>query len=345
MKDSWLFSIILIVLCTLGGCASVKQQTQSVNHRTSKHYYTSSFPSRDVSKQLQKIQKSVKRISSQAVYTMYSFKSQAVTMKMIQKAGSLDSLQTIKTSVHHGRTGTAVCILKNNKYAAFITANHILAFPDTLIAYRHGKHIPEKKYIASIGIKKKQQNYLIMAAAISPVRILAEDNIQDIALLTVSGPHIKAAHPLPVSVGQAKRLRVGTFVYILGYPLGAPMVTRAIVSDPNYDNRNGFLSDAVYNHGISGGLIIASKNNFRNFQWVGMAVSASATQQLYLVPDPSKIGSYWNHELYTDSIYISKKMTINYGFTESTPTEQIMAFLYGQTEKLQKLGLHVKNMY
>lgn len=152
------------------------------------------------------------------------------------------------------------------------------------------------------------------------------------------------ALPLQIPAGNAKRLRLGSFVYVLGYPLGAPMVTRAIVSAPNYNSLGGFLTDAVFNHGISGGLIIASDDNFRSFQWVGMATAASATQHVYLVPDPSKTESYWNHEVYTDTIYISKKRTINYGLTESTPIEEIMSFLSSHAGKLQNKGLYLKNM-
>jgi hypothetical protein len=345
VKKICLLSVILFALCALDGCASMKQQERPAAHGTDKKYYTSSFPTRDVSAQLQKIQQSVKRITSHASYTMYHFTSPAITIKTIQEAGNPGRLPSIKSTVHHNRAGTAVCILRNNDYAAFVTADHILAFPDTLIAYRHGKHIPENKFIETMGIKKKQQNYLIMAAKISPIHILAEDKIRDIALLTTSGANNKLAPPLPISAGKARRLRLGSFVYVLGYPLGAPMVTRGIVSDPNYNSLGGFLTDAIYNHGISGGLIIASNDNFHSFHWVGMATAASATQHFYLVPNPSKNGSYWNREVYTDTVYISKKQTINYGLTESTPIGQIMTFLKGQERKLKELGLHLKNMH
>jgi hypothetical protein len=344
MKLARFFAVILFALGVLGGCASVKKQEKPVNHRNNSDYYTSSFPTRDVSTRLQKIQQSVKRITSQAAYTMYSFENPTITMKTIRGGGGPGRLPSTKSTVHHGRAGTAVCILKNKKYSAFVTADHILAFPDTLIAYRHGKHIPKHKFVASLSIKQKQVNYLNMGAKISPVQVLAEDKVRDVALLTAKGPNIKLALPLPIPAGNARRLRLGSFIYVLGYPLGAPMVTSGIVSDPDYNSLGGFLTDAIYNHGISGGLIIASKNRYRNFQWVGMATAASATQHRYLVPAPSKIGTYWNREVYTDSIYISKEQTINYGLTESTPVGQIMIFLKGQAGKLKKLGLHLKNM-
>jgi hypothetical protein len=344
MKLACFFAVILFALGALDGCASVNQQEKSVNHRNNSDYYTSSFPTRDVSTRLQKIQQSIKHITSQAAYTMYSFKNATITMKTIREAGGPGHLPSTKSTVHHGRAGTAVCILKNEKYSAFVTADHILAFPDTLIAYRRGKHIPKNKFVATLGIKKKQVNFLNMAAKITPVRILAEDKVRDVALLSASEPNIKVALPLPIPAGNARRLRLGSFIFVLGYPLGAPMVTSGIVSDPDYNSLGGFLTDAIYNHGISGGLIIASNDRYRSFQWVGMATAASATQHRYLVPEPSKIGTYWNHEVYTDSIYISKEQTINYGLTESTPVGQIMIFLKGQARKLKKLGLHLKNM-
>jgi hypothetical protein len=122
------------------------------------------------------------------------------------------------------------------------------------------------------------------------------------------------------------------------------MVTCGIVSAPDYNGRGAFLTDALFNHGISGGLIIASRNNFRSFEWVGMAVTASASEYRFLVPDPSRSEKYETMEAYTDTAYISQQRLINYGVTQATPIEQILEFLFRNEDELQKLGLSVTDI-
>lgn len=334
----------IFILTVVSSCTSIKTHQRDIIPSSPNTSYSSSFPTKNVSAKLQQIQKSIQQVTAEAVYKMYHFKNRFVTRQMIRQAGGPDSLAARQSLYHNNKAGTAICILNNGSHAIFVTAAHILANPDTLISYRHGKNIPEGKYIATMGIKKGQRNYLMKGAKISLVHTLVKNAGKDLALFETSNDVIKSIPPISISIGNAKQLEVGSFIYILGYPLGISVVTRGIVSEPNYDTRGSFLTDAVSNHGISGGMIIATNDNFHSFEWVGMAVSALSTQRLYLVPEPSKKGIYWNHEAYTDTVYIAKKRRINYGLMDAIPINKIVSFLYFNANKINKYGLSIKNL-
>ncbi len=335
-------------LIGLSSCASSNQQNRTVNVPAGvkeSSSYTSSFPSKDVSRQLSQIQKSVQRITSTVFYNTYFFDSGNITMQDIQEAANTEALASGKSTIDHSKAGTAISILQNGRFTTLVTAQHVLSFPDTIVVYREEKNIPKGTYVESIGVKKSQRSFLISDSEILSIDLLAEDPLRDIALIKVDrSENSSHAPPLPISTGKAQDMRLGSFLYVLGFPLGSPMITRGIVSAPNYDTRGSFLTDALFNKGISGGLIIASRNNFRSFEWVGMAVTASASEHRFLVPDPSRSEEYETMQAYTDTAYISQQRIINYGVTQATPIEQILEFLFRNEDELQKLGLSVTDL-
>jgi|AntRauTorckE6833_2_1112554.scaffolds.fasta_scaffold31985_2 hypothetical protein len=344
MRQVLIYIYIFTASLFIFGCVSSNQPAPYF--ATEKGQYTSSFPTRDVSTQLTSIQRSVLRITSTTIYTTYFFDDVDLTLEEIQKA-DLQEVASKKSTLDQSKAGTAVSILQNNRHIALLTAEHVLFSPDTLISYKQGKNVPQNKFLQSVGIKIKQRNYLHTYHNLLPLYVLAADKDEDLALIRVSVDNVENlidAPPIALKTGVARNLKVGSFLYVLGYPLGTPMVTRGIVSAPNYDNQGNFLTDALFNHGISGGLIVASRDNFNSFEWVGMSVQASASEQYYLVPDPAKQQAYQNFEVYTDTAFISKRNLINYGVTQATPIEKILRFLYKNEDKLKKFGLSSTNL-
>lgn len=343
MRQVLVYLCYLVLLTLLGSCASSNEST--LISTSEDGHYTSSFPTRDVSTQLTTIQQSVLRLTSTSIYVTYFFgDDDNLTLEMLYKA-NLNDLASDRSTIDQSKAGTAVSILQNDRHTALLTARHVLIAPDTLISYKRGTGIPANKFIRSAGIKIKQRNYLHTYNKLEEVDVLATNQSDDLALIKVDRPEDSFdAPPLPLNIGSAQNLKPGSFLYVFGYPLGSPMVTRGIVSAPNYDGRGTFLTDALFNHGISGGLIVASRDNFRSFDWVGMAATASASEQYFLVPDPSNQDRYSNFETYKDTIFVSQKKLINYGVTQATPIEKILKFLYRNEDDLDRLGLSVTDL-
>lgn len=320
-------------------CASSNQSQPYFDEE--KGYYTTAFPVRDVTSQLATIQQSVLRITSTSIYsTYYIDEKMDFTYEDLQNT-DIREITNHRSTIDQSKAGTAISILQNDRHTALITAAHVLDAPDTLISFRTGPNIPENKLIHSVGVKLKQRNYVHTYNTLKELDIIAVNRVNDIALIEIENNEDESfnAAPLRIQTGAAKRLRLGSFIYVMGFPLGSAMVTRGIISAPDYDEQGNFLTDALFNHGISGGMIMASRDNFKSLEWVGMSITAAASQQYFLVPNPISAQQYKNMEIYTDTAFVAQKSIINYGVTQALPIEKILLFLYSNEDKLNRLGL------
>lgn len=326
------------------GCASFSQPVDRSSRerppQKENSYYTSAYPTRDISTQLESIQRSVKRISSTAIYQTYYFDDQLITEDQL-KSNDIRGFASSSIARNESTAGTAFAIARNNRSIALLTCAHVIDFPDTLISYVEGPNVPENEFIQSITIRRNQTNLLHDLPNIGMFDILAQNDADDLALIEVNLREFNnlQAPPLPVKIGNPEQLRLGSNIMIMGYPKGYPMVTRGIVSDPNRSRDGDFLTDALFNQGISGGIILASRDNYASFEWIGMANTASAVKETGLVPDPTKEDAYEAFDLYTDSIFVQSKTRISYGITQAIPAQKIIRFLKSNERKLRRLGL------
>lgn len=331
---------LFITLCSLigfGGCTSTGE-TRTNTSTADQAYFTSSFPHRDISPQLSQIQPSIQRVTSTVFYEVYFFEDKNLTADQLQGTNIVE-LASRKSSIDQSKAGTAISILQNNRHTVLITARHVLTFPDTVIAYKKDNPSSDERYVASIGIKERQKSFLITTFQNFEVSKVAEDRIKDLALIEIPRKKANITPPLQICTGKARLLRLGSFLYVLGFPLGSPTVTRGIVSLPNYDGRQSFLTDALFNPGVSGGLIIASRNNYKSFEWVGMVLTASALDKQFLIPNPSDMEKYEHLEVYTGTPFVSNQKMINYGIANAQPIERIIEFIMQNDNKLSQFGL------
>jgi len=330
-------SLLCFFAILIYGCASSSQPIP--HYEEQQEHYTTAFPSKGISENLSNIQQSIQRIATTAVYSIYLFGNQEVTTEKLERS-DLDSLAVQTLHIDRSSAGTAISILQDDLHTVFITASHITEFPDTLISYKEGQDIPEHTYIQSISILADKNTYLFVDNSLVKVKILATNTTKDLALLKANRQLNEfKAPPLFLKTGSAKNLQLGSFVYTMGYPLGTPMVTTGIVSAPNYDSEGSFLMDALFNKGISGGIIIASQNDYESFDWVGMSSTASASNDYYLIPDPSKKQYYHDLDVYTDTVFVKEESTIHYGIARAIPIESILNFIFSNEKKLNSIGL------
>src|SRR5699024_5885613 len=172
----------------------------------------------------------------------------------------------------------------------------------------------------SISVKRRQSNLIFSPGNFSNFEVIANDPLSDLALITAEfKSEMNQGHnSLPLSMGRSEDMQIGSFLYILGFPKGFPMITRGLANNRGLEGRRFFITDALFNPGISGGLIIASNDRFNSFEWVGMARSATADREKILIPDPT-IDNYEERigTPYTDDIFIGRKNRISYGITQA----------------------------
>jgi len=340
MRTRWTFLSILwfsisIILASCGGSepAFIDEKPQK---RTK--YYTSAFPQRDISKELTKAKNAVLRIVSTGFYRSYSF-NRFVTLSDI-KTNNISKIASRRTNFEESTAGSSILLENIRDKHLLITCQHVVSFPDTVITYYDSENIPPETYIQSISIKQRQTNLIFKSNRLKSFEILATDSRSDLALLSASfdDQPQETEESLDMPIGENDRLQLGTFIYIIGFPKGYNIVTRGVVGDAGSQHDRFFVMDALFNPGVSGGLIIASRDNYRSFEWVGMARSASVDREDYLVPSPTLEDFGNTIEPYQDTVYVQQKNRISYGITQAVPMNRIRSFLSKHKDVIRKNG-------
>jgi len=226
-----------------------------------------------------------------------------------------------------------------------LTCNHIIDFPDTVFSF-YESNSSKEKYILCVSIKIKQMNQIGITEG-NNIEILAKDEKNDIAFLGKKITQTDENIPFfKYQCGESNDLEWGSFVYIIGYPMGFQMITRGIVSNPDKIKSGSFLIDAVFNRGFSGGLVLAIKDGVPNFELVGMAKSVPYKEENILIPENTNESfEYAPNSPYTGNIFVKSKKNLSYGITNSVTIETIKEFYKENKNKLLEKGYNLESFF
>ncbi|NIT56054.1 MAG: hypothetical protein GWN00_07385, partial [Aliifodinibius sp.] len=237
-------------------------------------------------KALVKVLNSVRLLNSTAYYESHAFSQEEALIE----ADIVDDIPFEKSSeqfvFQDFAVGTATIIYFRATRLAVLTCAHVIDFPDTLISYYDVTNVGDQRFIENISIKKKHTNNLTDLRYGDELKVLAIDRDLDLAIL---GKRFKSSQTRTVPVfnvplGTAKELTWGNIVFVLGFPGGKKMVTTGIVSSPNRTGEHHFLLDALFNRGLSGGIVLAIRDGIPNFELVGVVNSVAAESEIVLAP-------------------------------------------------------------
>ncbi len=333
-------SFLILMIATLS-CAKKIYQTAYPTLNDGR--YDSEFPYKNCSKELQEISETVTRVFCNTIYKSYSFsvdqkiKSTSITDRLLATAiGTADLKNTV--------SGTATVIYSQPDRLALLTCAHVVVKPDTIVSYFMSESSSSEKFVQSVAIKQQQQILVFGMPEDGLFEVLLADEQNDIAIL---GKKLKSAAATKIVVlnypfGNARELEWGSFVYVIGYPMGYKLISKGIVSQPDRDKKGGFLTDALFNPGLSGGILLAVRDGVPNFEVVGITTSAAAETETVLVPERDK--SYDETIPYQGKIYVNTKKTISYGITKAISAESILGLIREKREELLKKGYDFQNL-
>lgn len=308
---------ILILFGCKPGKVTITQETLKDNK------YDSEFPNKSVSSNLSYISKTVKKLDVLAFYATYYFPLESNVYRSNLSDSILKIYSDNMTITNESVLGTVTVIYNNNNLLGLLTCAHIVDFEDSVFTYYN-----EENKIQTLSIKIKQQNHVSGLASGDPIEIAALNKEKDIALLMKkTDSDNQNITTLDYPVGKANDLQWGTVVYIMGYPLGTLMATRAIVSMTSKQKIGQFVTDALYNRGISGGPIFAIRDGVPNFELVGMASSSAAQESDILVPEPIKKTDGSIITPYKGDVFVDNNKLISYGVTYSVTVDEIITFI------------------
>jgi S1-C subfamily serine protease len=123
------------------------------------------------------------------------------------------------------------------------------------------------------------------------------------------------------------------------------MVTQGIASLTNKIKTGLFLSDALYNPGISGSPVFAIRDGIPNFELVGMASAAAAQESNILIPDKEIVDKTIIKTPYTGDIFVDNNKLISYGITYSVSIDEISTFIQLNKEGLIANGFEINDFF
>jgi len=303
--------------------------------------YDTEFPYKTCSKQIGEIARSIKKLHCIAEYKTYIFPPEMmVTKKMIDKKLLRDD-KVIKKFDSESVIGTATVVYYDEQKIGLLVSAHVLNYPDTIWGMYEGLNSGSEEVIQSYSVKSRQLNYVRDLPIKKNLEILAIDEDLDVAIVgqEVDNERKKPVYVFDYPIGNSDELEWGSFVYIMGYPSGYQMITRGIVSTPGGKHKRNFLIDALFNKGISGGIVLAIRDGVPNFEMVGMAKSVAAKYENVLVPEEeSHIRKYNPNSVYQGNIFVKMQKEINYGITYSVSSNSIKKFIDDHKMELAEKG-------
>ncbi len=309
--------------------------------------YDSEFPYRGCSAQLENISESVKMVSCIAYYKRIVFPF-AAKIKY-RDIGNIFFKEKAEKEIYFTRTasGSATIIYYDNNRIAFLTCAHVITFPDSIITYYRYDDKSMSDYIQSVTVKEKQVNYVAAIQGADNLEALAINNEYDLAILgqiNLIRTHTSNINVFDYPIGKAKELEWGAFVYLFGYPAGYKVITKAIVSNPNRDKYGSFLTDAVFNRGFSGGIILAIRDGVPNFELVGMVKLVPARLFTYVTPlKEGELAEFDTEAPFKGELFIENKSEIIYGVAPAIPAEMIVEFVEKNIETLEDKGYFLQS--
>ena len=347
--------LILLLFLFYSGCAQQVIKYEASHIKDGK--YDSEFPNQPTSVHLNHILNSVHLISILAFYQSHHFSYEDGITKDDLRSGDLDLEAFEQMIFEQPAAGTATLAYLHNNKMAFLTCAHIVNFPDTVITYYKDEEKEDTDIIKTFIKKIKQTNNVINQPVANDFDILLVDDEKDLAIIgkefewaemysiqqEINKRFNKPLRVLDITLGKAEELDWGDFVYILGFPLSKKMVSRAIVSSPNYDKNHSFILDAYLQKGISGGIVLAIRDGIPNLEFVGIARGVSGRTEYLVVPEIEDKPSVWElMKPYRGKIFRKKHEFIEPGMTYTISIESIMTFIDDHENELKDKGYNSK---
>jgi hypothetical protein len=334
-----------LVLAVVLGCGGPRPVAVDAGRHA---YYRTGYPIHDASPALERIFESVKRIHVTVVYDSYLFAADVAPTVADLADESVLARAADTVQVTRSRAATAVAIASRNGRVTLLTAHHTVHHPDTVYEYyrraERGARQADLARIRSLSVRTSQTNLVIGSREIRSFEILARDESLDLALIGFrssgrEGPQEERA--LIARAGDADRLSWGSFVYVLGYPAGYPMVTRGIVSVHPERGQSGFVVDGLWNDGMSGGLILGVRGEGGQLEWLGMVRAAAAAAEPWLVPPEGAVEADDLGLPYEGPIFLEERLRIRYGIMLPVSITEIRRFVDRHRTELRRAGYEV----
>jgi S1-C subfamily serine protease len=344
MKQLLAFILVTLIISACSNTQPVreiKKNTDSVQV-TSKipDYYDSIYPLIDPSKEFEKFSEIIKRIQITTYYTTYYFDENQRITPAILKFQRASKLAKAKYEFNYSKTGTAVGLQCLPGRLILMTCEHVVNVADTIYVFQNPLNPNDKSPISSVSILNRKEQFIFGAPRLSEFTVIATERETDLALIISDVPtdHYYLIPTLEISLGDESRLKWGSIVYNFGFPIGTKMMVQGIVSNPTDDSTPTYTHNALFNRGLSGGLVVALRGDSPNFEWVGISNASSATTEYNLKPSKQTSFDLEERQIYSDTVFVEKQVVINQGISKSIKPSVIRNFIKKNSQAIDQAG-------
>jgi hypothetical protein len=324
----------LASVAVLAGCAAPIVTSQP----PARSYYLTA-PGHDVSPELEDLIRSVHQIEYTADYITYTFDEASGVTEGDIYAGGFESRADTTYLETLAKAGTATVIARSVNRLTLLTVAHVVRYPRLRFQFYEApagqlSNVSDmRRRVASASVRTAERGRLLPRSGPLPFEVEAIDERTDLALLRLVLPARSDPTQFPaleIDAGNARRLSWGSYLYVLGYPRGYPLVTRMIVSSPDRDGQGAFITDGIWNEGMSGGLIVAIRGNTGALELVGLARASAAEREFRLVPDTVGIAPGAPTIRYDGPLWLEAGLRPTYGIALPIAMTSIDEFLRAQ---------------
>jgi len=339
---NFLIPVLLFLPLLLSCTRTVYEYERPEQTSTGSGYYGSSFPTSNISNEIEEIFTAVNRVQTTGYFYTYILDSSDFFVQDDLRGGNIRDLAMETDYSNQSKSATAVVISSRRSQSALLTANHAISFPDTIWHFIKSPDLEPETYVEAVTVLDRQTNLIIGNRIVSEFEIIARDESRDVALLSTRRENGTSTSlvSLQIEPGDSNRLDWANMVYLLGYPKGNKMVTTGVISPTGSSQQNqGFMIDTVFNPGFSGGLILAIREETGNFEWLGITTSTLADFDTFLTPEDSYKQDFDPDIPYTGDTFIQREPRINYGLTRTLSINEIRDFLNTNRSPIEQSGV------
>lgn len=336
------FLLTVIGFLTLSACTTTEMTFVDI---TDESMYRSHTQSENLTNQISKNFRSVKRIQSTVFYRTYQYDIENPPLESELRGTDFSELAVQTISDNHSSAGTALVLAKTPERVGLLTAAHVVNYPDTVWHHVRG-YEGSNRPVEAISVKENMSYYIFGQEQIGSFELVVSDNYRDLAFLSTRlGTGVNSdIVPLSSRPGDSEKLDWADLVYAMGYPKGYQVVTTGIVSQHLTPRRQGFIIDASFNRGFSGGVVFAIRNDRTELEWVGILTSAAAEVEYLLTPGYIPDEEYDPDIEYTGSIYVQRIPRINYGITHAVGIGEIRDFFNDHQQEIRRKGFFIREL-
>lgn len=242
--------------------------------------------------------------------------------------------------------GAGLLLMHNERQALILTASHLTTSPDTLLSYyswlndQSPDSLHPPLFSRAVAIRT-ELSVRHQSQILSPARLIANDERNDIALLTTAWrPGL--ATPFESTFAYDQPPGVGEIGLAVGFPDEVKQVTFGMIGGAPYPKN--FSLGILGRFGFSGCPILVIRQQ-SEMVLAGIGRGAPVSETEMIVPPKDFVNGYYLQPQDISRLRVRRLQQINYGSLYCVDIQRIGEFIHANQDKLSDEGFYLPDRF